>query len=105
MIEKSDMEVEVSATLGAEIAPVAAAEARAVAPLLVRSIDAVAKSRLLTVGPDALLAEVAALHPGAGGAYGTARKKIPARACISHRALCDYISRTANRKHAHTLSD
>ena len=49
------------ATLGTETPPVAAAEARAAAPSLVSSIDAVARSRLLTVGPDALLAEVAAL--------------------------------------------
>ena len=52
---------DVSATVGTEIPPVAAAEARAAAPSLVSSIDAVARSRLLTVGPDALLAEVAAL--------------------------------------------
>jgi len=44
-----------------EIPPVAAAEARAVAPARVSAIDAVARSRLLTVGTDALLVEVAAL--------------------------------------------
>jgi CBS domain-containing protein len=44
---------------------VAAAEARAVAPSLMSSVDGVARARLLTVGPDALLAEVAALLSGA----------------------------------------
>lgn len=44
-----------------ESPPVAAAEARAVAPALVSGIEAVARSRLLTVGADALLVEVAAL--------------------------------------------
>lgn len=44
-----------------ESPPVAAAEARAVAPARVSAIEAVARSRLLTVGTDALLAEVAAL--------------------------------------------
>ncbi len=44
-----------------ESPPVAAAEARAVAPLLVSGIAAVARSRLLTVSPDSLLVEVAAL--------------------------------------------
>lgn len=48
-----------------ESPPVAAAEARAVPPALVSSIDAVARSRLLTVAPDALLAEVASLLSGA----------------------------------------
>jgi CBS domain-containing protein len=48
-------------TAGAEPAPVAAAEARAVAPALVSGIEAVTRSRLLTVGADALLVEVAAL--------------------------------------------
>ena len=41
--------------------PVAAAEARAVAPMLVSSIEAIARSRLLTVASGALLVEVAAL--------------------------------------------
>ncbi|WP_310462612.1 CBS domain-containing protein [Sphaerotilus sp.] len=50
-----------SAPLPPESPPVAAAEARAVAPLLVSSIEAVARSRLLTVAADSLLVEVAAL--------------------------------------------
>ena len=54
-------EADIPDTVGTELPPVAAAEARAAAPAQVRSIDAVARSRLLTVGPDALLAEVAAL--------------------------------------------
>ena len=45
----------------AESPPVATAEARAAAPARVSAIAAVASSRLLTVGMDALLAEVAAL--------------------------------------------
>lgn len=44
---------------------VATAEARALAPLLVGSIEAVAHSRLLTVSPDSQLVEVAALLSGA----------------------------------------
>ena len=44
-----------------ESPPVAAAEARAVAPLLVSGIEAVARSRLLTVAATSLLVEVAAL--------------------------------------------
>ena len=44
-----------------ESAPVAAAEARAVAPLLVGDIEAVARSRLRTVTANTLLVEVAAL--------------------------------------------
>ncbi len=48
-----------------ESPPVAAAEARAVAPLLVASVEAIARSRLLTVAPGALLVEVAALLSGA----------------------------------------
>lgn len=44
-----------------ESPPVAAAEARAAAPTLVSGIEAVARSRLLTVGADALLVEVAAM--------------------------------------------
>jgi len=44
-----------------ESPPVAAAEARAIAPARVSAIEAVARSRLLTVGMDALLVEVAAL--------------------------------------------
>lgn len=44
-----------------ETPPVAAAEARVVAPSLVSGVEAVARSRLLTVAADALLAEVAAL--------------------------------------------
>ena len=43
-----------------ESPPVAAAEARAVAPARVSSLDAVTRSRLLRVGGDALLVEVAA---------------------------------------------
>lgn len=42
-----------------ETPPVAAAEARTVAPLLVSGIESVARSRLFTVGQDALLVEVA----------------------------------------------
>ncbi len=48
-----------------ESPPVAAAEARAVAPLLVSGVEAIARSRLLTVAPGALLVEVAALLSGA----------------------------------------
>jgi CBS domain-containing protein len=44
-----------------EAPPVAAAEARAEAPLLVASVEAIARSRLQTVAADALLVEVAAL--------------------------------------------
>jgi CBS domain-containing protein len=44
-----------------ETPPVAAAEARAVAPSLVSGVEEVARARLLTVAPDALLSEVAAL--------------------------------------------
>ncbi len=44
-----------------ESPPVAAAEARAVAPLLVGGIEAVARSRLLTVTAGTLLVDVAAL--------------------------------------------
>lgn len=46
---------------GAESAPVAAAEARATAPMLVSGIEAIARSRLLTVSADTLLVEVATL--------------------------------------------
>ena len=48
-----------------ETPPVAAAETRAVAPLLVSGIEVVARSRLLTVSVDALLVEVASLLSGA----------------------------------------
>jgi len=48
-----------------ETPPVAAAEARAVAPLLVSGIEAIARSRLLTVAADAFLVKVAALLSGA----------------------------------------
>ena len=48
-----------------ETPPVAAAEARSVAPSLVAGVEGVARSRLLTVAPDALLSEVAALLSGA----------------------------------------
>ena len=51
----------VPGTAGTEHPSVAAVEARAVAPALVRGIEAVTRSRLLTVGVDALLVEVAAL--------------------------------------------
>ncbi len=44
-----------------ESPPVAAAEARAVAPALVRDIEAVARSRLQSVSAQALLVDVAAL--------------------------------------------
>lgn len=46
--------------VGPESPPVAAAEARAVAPLLVSGIEAVIRSRLLTVYSDTRLVEVAA---------------------------------------------
>ena len=49
------------ASASPESPPVAAAEARAVAPLLVCAIEAVARSRLLTVSANSLLVEVAAL--------------------------------------------
>jgi CBS domain-containing protein len=48
-----------------EAPPVAAAEARAMAPLLVSGVEGIARSRLLTVAVDALLVEVAALLSGA----------------------------------------
>lgn len=48
-----------------ESMPVAAAEARAVAPLLVSAIEVVAHSRLFTVAADALLVEVATRLSGA----------------------------------------
>lgn len=44
-----------------ESPPVAQAEARTLAPLQVNAIAVVARSRLLVVGPDSLLVEVAAL--------------------------------------------
>ena len=44
-----------------EVPPVAAAEARAVAPSLVSGVEQVARSRLRTVTPEASLADVAAL--------------------------------------------
>lgn len=49
----------------AESVPIATAEARAMAPLRVSGIEAVARSRLLTVSADALLVEVATLLSGA----------------------------------------
>ena len=49
-----------SGNVSPESPPVAAAEARAVAPLLVSGIEAVARSRLFTVSADALLVAVAA---------------------------------------------
>jgi CBS domain-containing protein len=49
-----------SGDVGIESPPVAAAEARAVAPLLVSGIEAVARLRLVTVSTDTLLVEVAA---------------------------------------------
>lgn len=52
------------AALIPETPPVAAAEARAVAPLLVSGVEAVARTRLLTVSVDALLVQVAALLSG-----------------------------------------
>ena len=55
------MSVPTPDTAAAESPPVAAAEARAVAPARVSATEAVAGSRLLTVGMDALLVEVAAL--------------------------------------------
>lgn len=48
-----------------ETPPVAAAEARAAAPSRVSGVEAVARLRLLTVAPDSLLVEVAALLSGA----------------------------------------
>jgi len=50
---------------GPENPPVAAAEATATAPLLVSGIEAVARSRLLTVSADTRLVEVAARLSGA----------------------------------------
>ena len=47
-------------SVGIETPPVAAAEARAVAPLLVSGIETIARSRLVTVSADTLLVEVAA---------------------------------------------
>jgi hypothetical protein len=52
-------------TAADESPQVAAAEARTVAPLLVSSIEAVARSRLLTVTTDTRLVEVAARLSGA----------------------------------------
>ena len=46
---------------GPESPPVAAAEARSTAPLLVSGIEAAARSRMLTVSMDSLLAKVATL--------------------------------------------
>ena len=51
----------VPVTATPESPPVAAAEARAVAPLRVSGIEAMARSRLLTVTSNSLLVEVAAL--------------------------------------------
>lgn len=48
-----------------EAPPVAAAEARAVAPLLVSGIEAIARTRLITVLPETLLVDVAARLSGA----------------------------------------
>ena len=53
--------VPIAPVMTPESPPVAAAEARAVAPALVSGIEAVARSRLLTVGAEALLVDVAAL--------------------------------------------
>jgi len=55
------MSTEGSHTIHPETPAAAAAEARAAPSALVSSLDAVARSRLSTVGVDALLAEVAAL--------------------------------------------
>lgn len=55
------MSADAAHTAQPESPPAAAAEARAAAPSLVSSIDAVTRTRLFTVGVDALLAEVAAL--------------------------------------------
>ncbi len=57
----SAMTPDAPASASPESPPVAAAEARAVAPLLVSGIEAVARSRLLTVSESSLLVEVAAL--------------------------------------------
>jgi len=54
----------VGAVVLPETATVAAAEARAAAPLRVSSLDAMTQSRLLTVSADALLVEVAAKLSG-----------------------------------------
>lgn len=59
------MNADATHTANPESPSVAAAEARTVAPSLVGSIDAVTRTRLSTVGVDALLAEVAALLSGA----------------------------------------
>ncbi len=48
-----------------ESPPLATAEAEAIAPARVSALEAVTRSRLLTVGTGALLAEVAALLSGA----------------------------------------
>jgi len=55
------MSTEALHTIDPETPAAAAADTRAVPPALVSSLDAVARSRLSTVGVDALLAEVAAL--------------------------------------------
>ena len=51
--------------IGDESSPVVAAEADAVAPLLVSSVEAVARTRLLTVAADTRLVDVAARLSGA----------------------------------------
>ncbi len=56
----SEKKVNVSGNLSPEPLPVATAEARAEAPLLVSGIEAVVRSRLQTVFSDTLLIDVAA---------------------------------------------
>jgi CBS domain-containing protein len=55
------MSADVPDTAGTEIPLAATTEARAVVPALISSIEAVTRSRLLMVGTDTLLAEVATL--------------------------------------------
>ena len=64
-LHSDDPENSSQSTASPEIPTVAAAEARAVAPLLVSGIEAVARSRLFTVAKQALLVEVAARLSGA----------------------------------------
>ena len=79
----------------AESPPVAAAEARAATPVRVSALESVARSRLLPIGKDALLVEVAALLSsaqisvvvvcdGAGVAIGTITETVLVR-CLGLR--------------------
>lgn len=60
MNHQAPVPLDTTGTTGAESPDVLTAEAGTVAPALVSSINAVARSRLLTVGANALLVEVAA---------------------------------------------